>query len=281
MSVGTQKIEAVLIDISGVLAVGGQATRGAVEALGRLREAGKAVRFLTNTTRKPRGVLLEQLGAMGFELSAEEVFTAPLAARRVLEQQGWRPHLLVHPDLRPDFEGLATDRPNAVVVGDAGQAFSYDTLNRAFRVLADERGGGGASGQDDADGGEGGGGGAALISMGSNRYFRDGDGKLSLDMGPFVAALEFAAGVKARVTGKPAAGFFRAALQDVGVRAGSAVMIGDDLPNDIGGAMNCGIAGVLVRTGKFRPADEHDAEVHPEAVCDDFSAAVGWVLGQK
>ena len=264
-------IKAVLIDISGVLAVGGEATPGAVEALVRLRDSGRAVRFLTNTTRKPRAALLEQLGAMGFELSADEVFTAPLAARRVLEQHGWRPHLLVHPDLLPDFEGLDIDRPNAVVVGDAGPAFDYDALNAAFRVLVD----GGGSGPDADDGRS-----AALISMGSNRYFRDADGKLSLDMGPFVAALEFAAGLRARVTGKPAAGFFRAALQDVGVRAASAVMIGDDLPNDIGGAIHCGIAGVLVRTGKFRPADEHDPEVHPEAVCDDFAAAVDWVLSQ-
>ncbi|MEO1237691.1 MAG: TIGR01458 family HAD-type hydrolase [Planctomycetota bacterium] len=263
------RIEAVLIDISGVLAVGGAAVPGSVEALARLREAGRAVRFLTNTTRKPRAQLVDELRGMGFDLEVDEVFTAPRAARRVVEQNRWRPHLLVHDDLLPDFEGLDTDRPNAVVVGDAGDGFTYASLNAAFRVLT-----GGEGSEVEASGG-----GAALISMGSNRYFRDRDGALSLDMGPFVAALSFAAGVEAQVTGKPAAAFFRAALQDVGVRPGRAVMIGDDLPNDIGGAAACGVAGVLVRTGKFRPADEHDAAVHPEAVCDDFAAAVGWVLG--
>ena len=254
--------QAVLIDISGVLAVGGQPTPGAPEALAKLCNAGKKIRFLTNTTRKPRAKLVAQLTDMGFDLDADEVFTAPLAARRLIEQNRWRPHLLIHPDLLPDFEGLDTDHPNAVVVGDAGDAFTYDRLNAAFRVLTDDA----AAGP------------AALISMGSNKYFRDDDGKLSLDMGPFVKTLEFAADLDARVTGKPAAAFFRAALQDLGVRPGRAVMIGDDLPNDIGGAARCGIAGILVRTGKFRPADEHDDEVHPEAVCDDFAAAVDWVL---
>ena len=258
-------IQAVLIDISGVLSVGGEPVGAAVAALEKLRGAGKKVRFLTNTTRKPRRALVESLTSQGFELEVGEVFTAPLAARRLLEQQRLRPHLLVHPDVKEDFEGLSTDRPNAVVVGDAGDAFTYGSLNAAFRVLM------GGEGDDEQEP-------AVLISMGSNRYFRDGDGKLSLDMGPFVAALEFAGGVKAKVTGKPAKAFFRGALQDLGVRPSEAVMIGDDLPNDIGGAEAAGLAGVLVRTGKFRPEDEHDDEVHPEAVCDDFAEAVTWVL---
>ncbi|MEM1109763.1 MAG: TIGR01458 family HAD-type hydrolase [Planctomycetota bacterium] len=257
-------IKAVLIDISGVLVVGGEPTPNAVEALRKLRDAGRRLRFLTNTTRKTRARLVDQLADLGFEIELDEVFTAPRAARRVIEQQGLRPHLLIHSDLRPDFTGLDTGKPNAVVVGDAGDGFTYASLNESFRVLASE-----------AEAGP-----TALVSMGSNRYFRDGDGRLSLDMGPFVAALEFAAGVKAQVTGKPAAAFFRAALQDVGVRPNAAVMIGDDLPNDIGGAAGCGIAGVLVRTGKFRPADEHDVSVHPEAVCNNFAAAVEWVLNQ-
>lgn len=255
----TASCNAVLIDISGVLAVGGEAVPGAVSALQRLRDAGRSLRFLTNTTRKTRADLVANLTAMGFALSADEVFTAPLAARRVIEQHGWRAHLLVHPDLLPDFEGVPTDDPDVVVVGDAGEAFDYASLNAAFGVLVHQ--------------------GDRLLSMGSNRYFRDARGELSLDMGPFVKALEFAAGVEATVTGKPSPTFFEAALADMGAEASQAVMIGDDLPNDIGGAQACGIRGVLVRTGKFRPEDEDDSDHHPEGVCDDFPAAVDWLLG--
>ncbi len=40
----------------------------------------------------------------------------------------------------------------------------------------------------------------------------------------------------------------------VSVNSGSsqAVMIGDDVLNDVGGAQGCGMAGVLVKTGKYR-----------------------------
>jgi len=233
---------------------------GSVEALERLRGAGVRLRFVTNTTRKTRGEVVKKLSGLGFAIQADEVFSAPRAARRAVEQQGLRPHLLVHPGVRGDFEGLATDRPNAVVVGDAGEAFDYGSLNAAFRVLMSDEG-------------------AALISMGGNRYFKDDDGGLSLDMGPFAEALAFASGRKARVVGKPAAAFFRAALQDMGCKPGRSAMIGDDLANDVGGAQAVGLTGVLVRTGKFRPTDEHDDRVSPDAVVDDFASAVDWLVG--
>ena len=31
-----------------------------------------------------------------------------------------------------------------------------------------------------------------------------------------------------------------------------ALMVGDDVVNDVGGAQQCGLAGVLVRTGKYQ-----------------------------
>ena len=34
------------------------------------------------------------------------------------------------------------------------------------------------------------------------------------------------------------------------------VMVGDDLRDDVEGALNAGISGFLVRTGKYRPEDE-------------------------
>src|SRR3546814_1002729 len=55
--------------------------------------------------------------------------------------------------------------------------------------------------------------GAPLYALAANRYFEDDDG-LSLDAGGFVAALEYASGIKAELFGKPAPGFFQAARSE-------------------------------------------------------------------
>lgn len=252
------KNSGVLIDLAGVLYEGERSLPGAVPAWRRLQGAGLAVRYLTNTTRSTRLEVVKLLQRLGFPVAAEEIFSAPLAARALLEKRGLRPFFVIHPGLLPDFDGMETQAPNAVVVGDAGAAFDYGKLNQAFRLLMA---------------------GAPLIAMGRNRYFKEAGG-LSLDMGPFVAALEYAADIEAEVVGKPASAFFQTALADMGCRPERVWMIGDDLQADIGGAQAAGVRAILVRTGKFRPEDEHDNRVRPDHVADDFAAAVEWVLEQ-
>lgn len=247
---------AVLIDLAGVLHVGDCALPSAAEALKRLRASGLGLRFLTNTTRSPRRTIVARLRALGFELDEAEVLTASQAARQVVAERGLRPHYLVHPDIADEMGSSAPD-PDAVVIGDAGPHFSFDRLNAAFRLLIDGR---------------------PLIAMARNRYFQEADGP-TIDLGAFVAALEYAAGIGAEVVGKPAPAFFHAALSELGVRPDETVLVGDDLRDDIGGAQAVGVCGILVRTGKFRPADEADQVIRPARVVDDFAAAVEVILG--
>lgn len=252
-------IRVVLIDLSGVLYVGEQAVPGAIAALQRLQESGLGVRFVTNTTRRTRADLVKMLNQLGFTIPVEQIMTAAAATQRFIDTHQLRPYLLIHPELWPEFANYReVVAPNAVVIGDAGSAFNYDNLNRAFQVLMT------------ADN-------PVLVAMGDNRYFRDTDG-LALDMGPFVAALEYASGIKATVTGKPAKAFFAAALDELGVAPDAAVMIGDDLESDVGGAQRVGLRGCLVRTGKYRDVDESHPTISPDHVADDFPAAVEWLL---
>lgn len=48
-----------------------------------------------------------------------------------------------------------------------------------------------------------------------------------------------------QVVGKPQPSFFRLALDDLGVPPEAAAMVGDDVCDDVGGAMKCGMAGIL------------------------------------
>jgi phospholysine phosphohistidine inorganic pyrophosphate phosphatase len=93
---------------------------------------------------------------------------------------------------------------------------------------------------------------------------------LQLDGGAYVAALEEATGRRAVVCGKPAGAYFASALDQLGVPAERAAMVGDDLLNDVQGAQAAGLTGVLVRTGKFRQ-DDLDGEVGPDVVIDSIA----------
>ena len=224
--------------------------------LNRLQVCGLPIRYVTNTTRSTREQVTVKLRNMGFDIDSSSLFTAPIATLKYVSQHRLRPYLLVDPNLLEEFADVDCREPNAVVVGDAGDIFNYQTLNEAFRILMD---------------------GGALIGMGNNRFFRDKDG-LSLDMGPFVEALRFASSVEPNIMGKPSADFFQQALDDMGIGASRAVMIGDDLENDVGGAQTSGIRGILVRTGKYQPADELHDTIKPNLVVNDIDEAADAIL---
>eukprot|EP00192_Tetraselmis_astigmatica_P021426 CAMPEP_0117692164 /NCGR_PEP_ID=MMETSP0804-20121206/26161_1 /TAXON_ID=1074897 /ORGANISM="Tetraselmis astigmatica, Strain CCMP880" /LENGTH=262 /DNA_ID=CAMNT_0005505553 /DNA_START=108 /DNA_END=896 /DNA_ORIENTATION=+ len=250
-------IKAVLIDISGTLEVGRKEIPGSAAALVRLREAGFPVRFCTNTTQDTKANLVSLLRHIGLDVRPEEVFTSLVAAREMVSEQGLRPFLLLHPDAEPEFDGIDTANPNAVVVGLAKEGFTYDRMNAAFRLLMD---------------------GAELIGVHKGRYLKAVDG-LALGPGPYVSALEFASGKVATVVGKPAEAFFRMALGDL-CAPEEAVMIGDDAKDDIGGAKAAGLQALLVQTGKYMAGDEGRFGFSPDAVVEDFAAAADFVIAQ-
>jgi HAD superfamily hydrolase (TIGR01458 family) len=241
-----------LLDLDGVLYVEDAPVAGAREAVAALRRHGMALRFVTNTTSKPRRLILERLHRLGFEVGEEELSTpAALAVRHCAERGRRRAMLLVRDDVKEDFAGLeeAAERVQAVVVGDLGEQFGYDVLNRAFGHLMD---------------------GAELIALQKNRYWMRPEG-LALDVGPFVAALEYAALREAFVVGKPSPGFFGTILAGVPADAADAAMVGDDVESDVGGALAAGLAGILVRTGKYREDALRQSGVEPTAVVDSIA----------
>jgi HAD superfamily hydrolase (TIGR01458 family) len=246
-----RQVRALLLDLDGVLYVEDEPIAGAREAVERLRAAGLALRFVTNTTARSRSHTLEKLGRLSFAVSDEELVTpAALAVAHCARHALRRTALVMNEEVKRDFVALEeADDAQAVIVGDLGDAFGYDVLNHAFRqVMA----------------------GAELIALQKNRYWLRADG-LSLDVGPFVAALEYATGREAYVVGKPARGFFDAILRGLRVDAESAAMVGDDVESDIGGAMRAGLAGILVRTGKYREDAARGSGVKPTVTVDSIA----------
>jgi HAD superfamily hydrolase (TIGR01458 family) len=249
---------ALLLDLDGTVYEGDRAIPGVAEALTRLRARDVPLRFVTNTTRLPRRGLAARLGALGVAASADEMLTAPRAAVDWLRGHGIRRVALyvaaaAHEEFA-EFE-VTSDRPEAVVVGDLGADWTFERLNDAFRALLD---------------------GARLVAIQKNRYWSTG-GTLTLDAGPFVAALEYAAATEATLVGKPSAAFFAAAARSLGLPPAAIAMVGDDVDGDVAGAQRAGLRAVLVRTGKYRSGDEARGGARPDAVLASAAALPAWL----
>jgi HAD superfamily hydrolase (TIGR01458 family) len=252
---------AILLDVDGVLHVSGRAIPGGAEAVAALRSAGHRLRFVTNSTTRPRAQLAEQLRELGIELDDEELQTTPRAAARALA--GKRVLALTMSAIVAELEGveLVGEGADAVLLGgaDAGpetsRVFSYMNLARAFHEL-------------DA--------GAELYCLHKNRWWQTSAGP-QLDAGAFVAGLEYASQTEAIVLGKPSMAFFNAALEALDAEPQLTWMVGDDYESDVVGAQRCGLKTVLVRTGKFRPDAVEHAGVMPDAIISSIAALPAWI----
>ena len=88
-----------------------------------------------------------------------------------------------------------------------------------------------------------------------NKYFKD-ENRLSLDAGPFIRAIEWAADTTAIIMGKPSPQFFEQVVASTPYGAEQCLMIGDDVLADVEGAVQAGLQGCLVKTGKYQHGDE-------------------------
>lgn len=246
----------ILCDLEGTLYSADAPLPGAVEFVPRLRALAIPFRFVTNTTSRSRRSLVTRLAAMGIEVAPGEIVSAPVAAAALLRARG---HTVVAPFLedavQEDLDGIAlqggtaapgTDRPTAVLLGDIGDRWTYALLQEAYQYLQA---------------------GAELVACSRDRLYRK-QGHLVLDVGPFVAALEYATGASALLAGKPSPAMYRAALDALRLPPSGArvLMIGDDMHSDIAGAQEAGLTAWAVETGKFSAAEAARAGVVPDRI---------------
>ena len=231
------RVTGLLIDLDGTLYTNKGPIEGAHEALEHLHRAGISYRFVTNATHKPRRKIAVYLENLGFPAEGNHIFTPATAIAERLRMEGTGCFPLLDEALLEDLGGVnITDgSPAYVLLGNLGAGFTYERLDAAFRHLMA---------------------GADLIALSKNRYWQMAGGELSLDTGPFVAALEYASNKSATVIGKPERAFFELALENLGLPADTVAMVGDDPELDVRGAQNAGMQSILVETGRYRPGAE-------------------------
>jgi HAD superfamily hydrolase (TIGR01458 family) len=249
-------IRGILFDIDGVLHVSLERIPGAAQTLLALAEQGIPRRYLTNTTTASTSFLGESLRSIHLPIADDEILTAGSATAEYIHRR-WpnaRCYLIAKGTVDEDFRRLGVElvadndeaSAEVVVVGGAEERLTYERMNRAYRMLTN---------------------GARLVAMHRNRHWRTSSG-MRLDSGPYVTALEEAAGVRALTIGKPSLPFFRQALRMLDVPPRQVVMVGDDGKNDLAPARKLGMRTVLVCTGKPVTPDE---EAHADLVLDSVA----------
>jgi HAD superfamily hydrolase (TIGR01458 family) len=245
-------IKGLLFDLDGVLYVSSAPVAGAIEAVKTLQNSGLICRFITNTSTLSLQSLQHKINALGFDIPQAEIISAPQAALNFLKtQHNPTCRFLLTDDVKKDFAAFKQSNTEAeyIVVGDIGNAWTYQMLNEVFACLMR---------------------GAKLIAIHKNRFWQTEHG-LQMDIGAFIHGLEYASNSQAMMMGKPAVEFFNIALADMQLEAPQVLMIGDDIDSDIGGAQQAGIKAALVRTGKYRAAYAEASSIKPDLVLDSIA----------
>jgi HAD superfamily hydrolase (TIGR01458 family) len=268
-------VRALLLDLDGVIVLAGEAIPGATAAIAELERRRMPYRIVTNTSAVSRETLSRWSGRLGAPIPAAR-FESALSASAAWTARhfaGQPLYVLASEDARTEFAGqrLLTHEEAgtrdasaaAVVIGDSPEEATYENLNRAFRLVLR---------------------GAALVGMHRNAWWLTPDGP-TLDSGSFVVGLEFAAGRKATVIGKPSPAFFAQGVRDLRKEVGrdlarsDIAMVGDDVRTDIRAAQRAGLRGIFVTSGKHSKADIETAAAErggrrPDAVAADLAMVV-------
>ena len=235
-------ISALLIDLDGTIYSQGEAYPGARFTIDFLQRRKIPFRYITNTTGLSRSQLVKRLADIGIKSTTDDIFIAPQAAALYCRKKGSRRVWLATRDdaVLAEFDGLELGRenPQAIVLADLREGFTCAMMNDLFgAILA----------------------GAELIAMQKGRYWLTEEYGPTLDLGPYVAALEYASAREATVVGKPAREFFDLALDGWSPTRAEIAVVGDSIENDLQGAKAAGLQAIMVRTGVYDPDEDGSA----------------------
>jgi glycerol-1-phosphatase len=229
-----------LLDLDGVVYLGGAAIPGASEALRKAAAAGMRLAYVTNNAFRTPAAVAALLTSLGVPATAEDVVTSAQAAARLLAERlpAGAPVLVIggsglrmalrERGLRP--VSTAAEKPSAVVQGYAPDV-SYSMLAEGGLAVA-------AGALFVASNGD--------LTIPGRRGIAPGNGSL-------VQVVATATGVQPLVAGKPEPPLHRESVLRTGAR--HPLVVGDRLDTDIEGAHRVGADSLLVLTGVTGPSE--------------------------
>src|SRR5271165_5300878 len=229
-----------LLDLDGVVYLGGTPIPGAAEALRKADAAGMRLAYVTNNAFRTPAAIAALLRSFGVQATREDVVTSAQAAARLLAEHlpAGAPVLVIGGSglrmalreraLRP--VSTAIDKPAAVVQGYAPDV-NYSMLAEGALAVA----AGALFVASNAD-----------LTLPSRRGRQPGNGSLT-------QVITTATGKKPLVAGKPEPPLHNESVLRTGAR--HPLVVGDRLDTDIGAAHRVGADSLLVLTGVTGPAE--------------------------
>ncbi len=229
-----------LLDLDGVVYLGGAPIRGAAEALRKADAAGMRLAYVTNNAFRTPSAVAELLTSFGVSATPADVVTSAQAAARMLAERlpAGAPVLVIggsglrmalrERGLRP--VSTAADRPQAVVQGYA-PGIDYSVLAEGGLAVA-------AGALFVASNGD--------LTLPSRRGRQPGNGSL-------IQVIVTATGVQPLMAGKPDPPLHRESVLRTGAK--HPLVVGDRLDTDIEGAHRVGADSMLVLTGVTGPTE--------------------------
>lgn len=235
---------AYLFDLDGTIYLGDHLLPTVADALGRIRERGLPVRFLSNNPTKSPADYLSKLTGLGLQVDASEIVNTLVTTSHWLRDH--RPGAVVFPiGERPLIEALdsagieLSDDPERIdiVLASYDRTFEYRKLQIAFDAVWRHKR-------------------ATLMSTNPDRYCPFPGGRGEPDAASIVAAIEACTGTTCeRTFGKPSRLMLDVIMDDLGAPLDQAIMVGDRLMTDVAMARRVGMDAALVLTGDSTRAD--------------------------
>ena len=251
-------IKLFVLDLDGTFYLGDRILPGSMRFIERVRETGRGFLFFTNNSSKTAARHLEKLGAMGLELTREDIVTSGDVTIDYVKQNhaGASVYLMGNEALREDFlsagirliGGSGTREQPDVVVAAFDTELTYEKLERACTYIRN---------------------GAVFLATHEDINYPTGDGFIP-DCGSFCAAISLSTGKKPKYLGKPHAETVEKVLKMTGLKPEDIAFTGDRLYTDVAAGVLNGAAGFLVLSGETKEEDVAMSPVRPDAVFNDL-----------
>lgn len=221
-----------IIDLDGVVYRGNQLLDGVQEGINILRNRGKKVKFLTNSSKMGADGITEKLNNLGIQCDSIDVMTSATASAAYLYEES-RKNIYVIGDDGLKEEILKTDL-NVVVIPEQADAllvgidssFSYQKISDAMVCLNS---------------------GSFFVACNRDPNFPVSREKYLPGCGAMVASIEVASERKADIEiGKPSMYILQQLLSRDDDIDEKIAVVGDSVESDIGLAMNFGVPGVHI-----------------------------------